>query len=102
MFKRLVSTALVFGMAAMAPPAFAQQKCGPRDQLVVQLTDKYHEVSRGIGLTSATQVVEFWASEKTGSFTVLVTYPNGMTCILAAGQNWIEKPVLAVNKDPAT
>jgi hypothetical protein len=53
-------------------------------------------------LKSTTQVVEFWASEKTGSFTVLVTYPNGVTCILASGQNWIEKPVLTVNKDPAT
>lgn len=102
MYKRISSAALVFGMAALAPPAMAQKKCGPRDQLVSQLTDTYQEVSRGVGLTSATQVVEIWASEKTGSFSVLVTYPNGMTCILAAGKNWIDKPLLALNTDPAT
>ena len=100
MFKRLTSTALIFGMAALAPPASAQT-CGPRDQLVAQLTEKYKEISRGVGLTSATQVVEFWSSKTTGSFSVLVTYPNGTTCILATGSNWTEAPTLAANTDPA-
>ncbi|MDB9856798.1 hypothetical protein OAC63_00190 [Amylibacter sp.] len=100
MFKRLTSTALVFGMAALAPPAATAQTCGPRDQLITQLTERYQEVSRGVGLSSATQVVEFWASNKTGTFSVLLTYPNGLTCILATGSNWTEAPHLASNSDP--
>lgn len=101
MFKRLTVSALVFGMAALAPPAVqAQGKCGPRDPFVAQLTEKYKEVSKGVGLSSATQVVEFWASDETGTFSVLITYPNGMTCILATGRNWTVPLAEAARLDP--
>lgn len=99
MFKRLTVAALVFGMTALAPPVLAQstQACGPRAQFVEKLESKYKEVSRGVGLSSPTQVVEFWSSPETGSFSVFVTYPNGMSCILATGQSWTEAMV-----EPAT
>lgn len=105
MFKRLTSTALVFGMAALAPPAWAAT-CGPRDQMVSHLTEKYQETRRGAGLSSATRVVEFWSSAQTGSFTLLLSYPNGMTCLLATGNNWSDAaPVersAQINTDEAT
>lgn len=88
MFKRITTSAIIFGMAALAPPLAHAKTCGPRNQLVVQLTEKYHELRQGAGLSSATQVVEFWASDRTGTFSILVTYPNGTTCILATGNNW--------------
>ena len=99
MFKRLTVSALVFGMTALAPPVLAQstQACGPRAQFVEKLENKYKEVSRGVGLSSPTQVIEFWSSPETGSFSVFVTYPNGMSCILATGQSWTEAMV-----EPAT
>ncbi len=100
MFKRLTSTSLVFGMATLAPPVASTQTCGPRDPLIRKLTKRYQEVSRGFGLSSATQVVEFWVSNRTGTFSVLLTYPNGVTCILATGSNWTESPHLALNTDP--
>ncbi len=34
MFKRLIAGALVFGMAAMAPPAHAQVSCAARSDIV--------------------------------------------------------------------
>lgn len=105
MFKRIAVSALVFGMAAIAPPVAEAQstnKCGPRGPFVESLTQKYKEVSKGVGLSSATQVVEFWVSEETGTFSILVTYPNGMSCILAAGQNWTEPVMKEVKKGSAT
>lgn len=87
MFKRLTSTALVFGMAALAPPA-AAAPCGPREEIVTYLADKYQEVRRGAGLSSATRVVELWSSAQTGSFSILLSYSNGIACVLATGSNW--------------
>lgn len=102
MFKRLTTSALVFGMAALAPPfAEAQSKCGPREVFVAKLTDQYKETSKGVGLASPTQVVEFWVSEETGTFSVLLTYPNGMTCLIATGRNWTDSAADSARLDPA-
>ena len=70
MFKRILSAALVFGMAALAPPVLAQQNCAPRDAIVEQLTEKYGEVIRGGGLHSDSQFFEVWSSKVTGTWSI--------------------------------
>ncbi len=89
MYKRLLSTALVFGAAALAPPAEAQtMPCMPRDALINRLERQYGEHLTGCGLQSQTQLIEVWSSEETGSFTVFLTRPSGISCVIATGQNW--------------
>lgn len=92
MFKRLLGIALTFGMAATAPPAFAQN-CAQRDHIVAKLQDSYAEELAFGGLQKtrgAQSVMEVWTSKKTGSYTVLVTQPNGITCIVAVGTDFFE------------
>ncbi len=89
MFKRLFSAALIFGAAAMAPPVFAQSvTCMPRTTLVQTLENRHGERLTGGGLQSASQVVEVWSSDQSGSFTVFVTRTDGLACVMATGQNW--------------
>jgi len=89
MFKRVLSAALVFGAASLAPPAaHATAACGPRDIVVEKLESGYKEALVGGGLSGATHLLEVWSSAETGSFTILLTQANGTSCILAAGQNW--------------
>ncbi|MFC4218395.1 hypothetical protein [Pseudophaeobacter arcticus] len=90
MFKRLFSSALVFGMAAMAPPALAVT-CAPREGLVQHLQTAFSESLSSAGLQNSQPVdtmIEIWSSADNGTFTVLVTYPSGISCIVAAGQNY--------------
>lgn len=88
MFKRLLTTAAVFGAAALAPPVNAQTaRCLPRTVLVQTLETKYSESLTGGGLQNAQQVVEVWSSNS-GSFTVFVTRADGFSCIVATGQSW--------------
>lgn len=92
MFKRLVGSALLFGMAAAAPPAFAQG-CADRDVLVERLKSKYSEVRTAGGLHGSASdarsaLVEVWSSEKTGTFTVIMTNARGISCVVAAGTDW--------------
>ncbi|MEO3417124.1 hypothetical protein AAFO92_20910 [Roseovarius sp. CAU 1744] len=90
MFKRLFSMALVFGAAALAPPAQAQGiHCMPRDVLVQRLANNHDEELKGGGLQNAQQLLEIWSSDSTGSFTVFITRPNGQSCVVATGQNWM-------------
>ena len=90
MYKCILTTsALVLGMAAAAPPvAQAQVVCGARDSVVRNLGEKYGEVRRGGGLTGSTAIYEIWASEATGSWTILKTTPNGLACVMAVGEGW--------------
>lgn len=91
MFKRLCSTAIIFGAAALAPPlpAHAQSStCLPRTALVEQLERRYHEHLTGAGLQNPEQLIEVWASSETGSFTIFITRPDGVSCIVATGKHW--------------
>ncbi len=93
MFKRLCSTALVFGAAALAPPAHAQGiTCLSREVLVERLENRYTEHLIGGGLQNPLQLLEVWASGEKGSFTVFVTRPDGVSCIIATGQHWNDAP----------
>ena len=78
--------------ALLLSGAFAQAQaatCGPREQFVEQLRNTFHESARGVGLASPTQVIEFWSSEENGTFSILMTYPDGTSCVMATGQNWV-------------
>lgn len=88
MFKRLFTASLVFGAAALAPPpAEAQQVtlCAPRDSVTSQLEQRFSERRIAIGLHSPATLMELWASEETGSFTVLLTSATGQSCVVLSG-----------------
>ena len=89
MFKRLFCAAAIFGAAATAPPSYAQTpKCMPRPVLIDELETQYKENLSGGGLQNAQQLLEIWSSEQTGSFTVFITRPDGISCVMATGKNW--------------
>ncbi|MGP6088620.1 hypothetical protein [Antarctobacter jejuensis] len=88
MFKRLFTASLVMGAAALAPPvALAQTAvfCADRDTVVTRLDDRFDERQILIGLTSQTTMLELWASEDSGRFTVLITNADKRSCIMASG-----------------
>lgn len=89
MFKRLFSAALIFGAAALAPPLAAQSTlCLPRDTLTATLGAQYSETLAGGGLQSETRLIELWRSPDGGTFTILLTRPDGISCVLATGHHW--------------
>ena len=61
------------------------------EQVVAGLATGFDEVRRGAGLTAApdgrAQVVEIFTSAS-GSWTIVVTRPDGQTCLVASGQAW--------------
>lgn len=90
MTRFVFSSALGFGILCLcATHAFAQspRNCGPRDKVVGMLSSKYKETRRSIGLGAGNRVMEVYASEE-GSWTVVVTMTNGLTCLIASGQSF--------------
>lgn len=73
-------------VAATFAPVHAQTVCGKRTDIIDQLESKYGETRRSVGVQQGRGVVEVFASAKTGSWTILVTDPRGMSCLMAAGE----------------
>ena len=83
-------------LAMLATPALAQQQqqqqqqrpsCGDRNDLLTQLKDKFKEAPTGIGMTGQGSVVELMTSEN-GSWTLVLSFPNGRSCLMATGEGW--------------
>lgn len=103
MFHRMLAAAFVLGVAAVAAPAHAEgPQCGARADVIEMLREKHGEAVTGAGLAGDSAVVELWASPVTGTWTILMTRPDGATCLMAAGEAWTgANPKLAALGDPA-
>lgn len=71
-----------------ATPAAAQQGslCGKRDKVVAQLKSVHGESRQSVGLQRDARVMETYANRDTGSWTIIVSMPSGMACLVAAGE----------------
>jgi len=83
----VLSVAVAAAALLAAMPASAQAQCGPREQIVKSLGERFKETPTGMGITEPGQILELFTSD-TGSWTVVLTMPSGTSCLIAAGENW--------------
>ena len=76
---------------AFSNPAHAIGMCGSRADFIKALSDKYQETGKALGIAGQVNLVEIFAS-KAGTWTILVTTPEGKSCIIAAGSSWEDLP----------
>ncbi|WP_099827227.1 hypothetical protein [Oceaniglobus indicus] len=77
------------GLFLATQNAFAEtpnRNCAARATVVERLNGQFGETRQSIGLASNAQVVEVFASVATGTWTILVSTPAGVSCVVAAGQ----------------
>ena len=91
-FHLAALTAAAALLAATTSDVAAQntRNCGPRDVVVNRLAEGYGETRQSIGLGANNAVVEVFASDDTGTWTITVTNPSGVTCLVASGQAFEE------------
>ena len=78
--------AFLAALAALCPSlALAENNCAPRGALIERLTQQYGETRHAIGLAGQQQVMELWGSVETGTWTIVITLPDGRTCLAASG-----------------
>lgn len=81
----LLPTLLQTALLAATPAAALQ--CGKRDVITITLAERYGESRRAIGLAQNGVVMELYAAQS-GSWTITITRPDGITCLVAAGDNF--------------
>lgn len=76
-------------ICAAVVKGFAQsQNCAPREVVIQRLAEKYGETRRSIGIAQQGAVMETFASDDTGTWTMTVTTPGGVTCMAVSGQSF--------------
>ncbi len=84
LFGAVLATVVAIGLSA--GPAVAQA-CSKHEDIVEKLKGKFQEKQLGYGLIGNKAIMEIYASKK-GSWTIIVTRSNGMSCVIAAGTDW--------------
>ena len=89
------SSAAIFalGVLAFSTPAgtaedVATTTCESRDAVLKFLNTKYSEAPVAMGVAKNGGLVEVLTSGAGSTFTIIITRPNGTTCMVAAGQGW--------------
>lgn len=105
MFDRIVSprstrnvplrTAGLAGLAAGAAmlasgAASAQTACLTHEKLVEMLKGRYSEQPVAEGLEAAGRLFQVFAADDGATWTMVVTTPDGASCVVAVGEDWQE------------
>ena len=81
-------TRLAAILCLLASPCIAEEQCGPRSEVLRALKDRYGELNIFAGMMGNDAALEIVGAVN-GTWTALVSRPDGTSCIIAAGEPWI-------------
>ncbi len=85
MWKTLVlGAALVLASSS----AFAAPQCNSRGKVLELLSKKYSEAPVAVGVTNNGGLVEVLSTGDGNTWSMIITSPQGMSCLVAAGEGW--------------
>jgi hypothetical protein len=90
-----IATVVTVAMASAAAVAQNAPQCGARTGVVAGLESRYSEKPIAAGLDNNGALVEVLAAPEGDTWTILVSMPNGVSCVVAAGENWQAREKIA-------
>lgn len=88
--RALILAAVCAAFLVSSPsPALAGHSgpCAPRADFLAHLSDNYAEAPVAMGLAANGNLLEILVSPR-GTWTIIITGPNGIACGVATGENW--------------
>ena len=91
--RALAATAVSLGLLLQtAGPVQAQPVCMPRDDLREELHKQFSEAPTAGAIANNGALVQLFANRDRSSWTLVMTRPGGVSCVLVAGEGWNELP----------
>lgn len=56
--------------------------------MLALLESQYKEVPVAVGVTNSGGLIEVYSTSSGSTWTIVVTMPRGMSCLVAAGEGW--------------
>ena len=91
----ILATAVVAESAAASPVY-----CGLRKTMLATLAAGLHQQPTSVALTNDGQLLEVVKSDTDLTWAILITSPQGLSCIIAEGGDWQGKKMDLVVQDP--
>ncbi len=88
-----IAAAMILGpMGTRAQTQAQAQPCDQRAKVLGHLAQKYKEAPIAVGVTSSGGIVEVLTTGDGQTWTIIVSDPNGTSCLIAAGVGWRTLP----------
>ena len=94
----LVLVSVCVGQAALASPSVVEIFCDDRKTLIEKLERNFGAERQGRGMRGPGTIIELWTIPSTGEWTLVQSYTDGRSCVVAMGEEW--EPFLP-DPDPA-
>jgi len=91
---------LLVSLLTLPAVAQAQMACEKRAKTTKTLKREYAEMPVSAGLDNAGRMIEVFASTE-GNWTILMTMPTGVSCLMATGENWMRREIKNITKSGA-
>ena len=100
--RTILSALLLTGL--MTAPALAEGNsqemlCNKRSEVMKNLSANYNEAPTALGMASNGGVLEVMTSKDGKTWTVLLTSPDGNSCLVAMGNSWEHIKLVATGPD---
>ncbi len=79
---------VVAGSGNAVAAQHGQTNCTDRSSAIKHLSKNYQEQPVAMGLASSGGVIEVLTNDKGSSWSIIVTLPTGVTCLVASGAGW--------------
>ncbi len=86
--SRLIRAAFVAAFFVPVCQATADHQCNARDKAVKHLAEKYQENPIAVGVTHFGALVEIFSTVDGSTWSMVITSPLGVSCLLSAGEGW--------------
>ncbi len=96
----LAVVALLSAPDTMAQVQIQAQQCDLRAKVIGHLAQKYKEAPVAIGVTSSGGLIKVLTTGDGGTWTIILSNPNGTSCLVAAGEGWRALQFDAAVHDP--
>ncbi len=93
---------LTLGSFEAAAQGASGATCSPRNDVLGHLAKKYGEAPVAIGVTNKGRLVEVLTTGDGNTWTIIVSQPNGTSCMVAAGEGWRTKNYDDTKPAPST
>ncbi|CAH2408305.1 hypothetical protein [Mesorhizobium escarrei] len=89
---KATSAAVMLVAMSTIPVAAATQSplCGSRPELLKQLSKRFNEAPSALGLAKDGSIIEVLTSDDGSTWTIMISQPNGSSCLVAVGEGWEE------------
>ena len=87
-------------LLCLAGDAAGQGRCDSRERLIALLAERYRETLIALGVDGGGGLIEVLAAADGSTWTIVITSPQGRSCMVAAGEGW--RAVLREAAEPET